>query len=307
MAGEPNTITFTVIGDGRQQPCPLFPNSSGFPALVHQELLEGRPPNAEFTCTYNVELFDWETNVNELIAQFVPEASKPDGSFAMANGNCQTSPKSGDCPDWNNINHKLLNRYCQRTSYFPRGATLKGECPLYLVNPFNPDLPESKGCNKMTNIDSVCSQWYGAITTPGASLYLPTVDNAIKNYCPTVTTPDCACQQADKSVIFKEVEGFGVSGAIRCWWKPCQSASQGSYLIVGTGLPKCTENVCVNVNNVFIDGSRIGGDVINEELNACGNKNPPRAPWYEQWWFWIVVLAVVIILFATLIYFAAQT
>nr|QBK91779.1 MAG: entry-fusion-complex G9/A16 [Pithovirus LCPAC304] len=249
-----------------------------------------------------MELFDWEKNVNALIAQFVPDAS--DGNIATENQNCAGGQTSEECKEWDKINHKLLKSYCQRISYFPRGANPKGECPLYQLNPFNPDLPQSKGCNKMTNQKSVCSKWYDASTQTGILQYVTIVNDAIGNYCPNVTTPDCACQEVQKSIVFKEVSG--VAGDTRCWWRPCQLSSQGRYLIQSKGLPKCDENVCININNVFLDNSVIGGDVINEELNACGGGVPPP-PWYEQWWFWIIVLAIVIILFATLIYFGAQT
>ena len=300
MAGDPDTITFTITEPGGQ--CPPFPNSSGFPTLVAQERVGG--PN--FNCTYNVELFDWEKNVNALITQFVPGAS--DGNIATENQNCAAGTQmSEDCKEWDKINHKLLKSYCQRISYFPRGANPKGECPLYQLNPFNPDLPQSKGCNKMTNQKSVCSKWYDASTLTGILQYVTIVNDAIGNYCPNVATPDCACQEADKSVVFNEVEQNGIAGDIRCWWKPCQSGSQDRYLVRQTGQPKCAQNVCVNVTNIFLDNSVIGGDIINEELNACGNQKPPPPPWYEQWWFWIIVLAIVIILFATLIYFGAQT
>ena len=296
-----NTITFTT-GFGT---CPAFPNAAGFPALVSQ-VRQGN--SSSFVCTYNVELFDWDTNVTALIAKFVPEAISPaDESilFEKTNSNCSGSTQ-GNCPEWRKISLKLLPSYCKRISYFAFGANPNGECHLYELNPFNPDLPQSKGCNRMTSLTSLCFAWNNASSTQGVSNTIQTTVNCTKEkYCPIVTTPDCACLEAQKSIVFKEVSG--VVGDSRCWWRPCQLSEQRKFLLVQNGDPKCEGSVCLNINNVFLDHSVIGGDVINNELNTCARGKPPPPPWYEQWWFWIIVFAISIILFATLIYFGSQT
>lgn len=289
---DPETITFI----GVPTMCPDIKSSSGYSALV-----EGTVNRGEWTCTYNVELLDDEDSIETLIDEFVPNASGPEG-IQTENERC-LGQKSSECARWQDINNKVLKNYCQGISYFSSGSG--GECRNYETNPFNPFLPQSKGCNKVTNPESICSNWMNTNYESGG-LYTNTVNTSGEEYCDTTLTPDCACLAAPKSLVFQEVTAQGVSGETKCWWRPCQLSSQGTYLIPHRGVPKCDEQVCINVNNIFFQNDDIGGNVVVNELNACGSKKPDNVLWYEQWWFWIIVLTIIVILLATFIYFASK-
>lgn len=299
---DPNLVTIASIPGS----CPAIQNSSGYSALV-KGTCSGRirrdgACRGTWTCTYNTELIDSEDSVNQFITEFIPGFT----SIADENGKCQ-GQSTPLCPLWGQINTKILAKYCQNISTFSAGSG--GECTNYERNPFNPFLPKSKGCNNITNSNSICNEWMNANFDQASALYTSTVDSTQVNYCERVPTPDCACIAAERSAVYQEITDKGISGDNRCWWRPCESSSQNTYLIKQPGgAGKCDEAICIDVNNIFFGrDDAIGGDVVIDQLNACGKAKPSNTKWYEQWWVWIIVLAVAVIVFAVFIYFASKT
>ena len=258
------------------------------------------------TCFINAELIDWENAMEDVIRDFGPTGTISD--FGGKAANCVSDMSSNVCQNWDKINRYILPQYCQRIGYFTNFGGDSGDCPPYNVNPFNPVYPQSKGCSKMTSLNSLCREWVMAgKSNTSAGKYLGIVDNNIVKYCDGQLTTDCACQRASESVVFNEVSVRGV-GTTTCWWEPCQSASQEGYLIQKNDVPPvCPKDICVNVSNIFLDNSEIGKSLIVSQVNACGNPIPTKRPWYEQWWFWIIVFGFIIIIFATIIYYTSTS
>lgn len=296
MSELPETVSFNFAG----QECPSLESSSGYSALTEASCTSSQQPCLDWTCTYNIELLDWEKNVEELISAFTPNAAN--GNIAGENERCNGQPRSDECQNWSKINRNVLKRYCQSTSSF--SSAENGECPNYLGNPYQPFLPQSRGCNKQMNTNSLCFEWADANKRDGA-LYATTTNTTSREYCDRVNSSDCACYNANQSVIFSEVND-SIGGDSRCWWRPCEESSVGTFLVPTGGFPTCNQDICVNVNNFLFDNVVIGGNEVIRDLNACGNSKPDKPEWYQQWWFWIIVLAFVVILFAIFIYFASK-
>jgi len=297
MSEEPVIVTLLRTPTPRPSPPPppTIPNSHG-----QNVVAEGCTSTG---CFITVDLIDWETAMEELITEFGPTGAVDD--FGTKTQNCSNNPSTIECQNWDKINRQILPQYCQRIGYFTNFGGDSGDCPPYNVNPFNPEYPQSKGCSKMTSLNSLCSQWVLESQGNEGGFLLGITDRNIQKYCDGQLTPDCACQRAPESVVFEEVSVRGI-GTTTCWWLPCQSASQGSYLIRKSAIAGvCPKDICVNVSNIFLDNSEIGKSLIVDQVNACGNPIPTKRPWYEQWWFWIIVFGFIIIIFATIIYYTS--
>jgi len=279
------------------QTCPLLLSSSGFPALVSQS-----GSSKQYICTYNTEFFDWDDTIMKAITTFVSPDEQQ--SFKNINDKCQeggVDTKSViECKNWNMINTKLLTRYCTRNSF-------GGGCPPYSVNYFDPDLPSPQGCSKMLNVnpkEDICSTWVNTNFAAGGA-FRSNVDQTMVEYCRKLNTNDCACIDADASVVF-DVISKEIAVPTKCWWRPCQASASSEFLIPDTGRnpSKCASTVCININNIFADDAELGQVTINE-FSTCGNVNPDKSPWYEQWWFWVIVLTLIIIIFAVIIFYTS--
>jgi len=298
MSGVTGTFTLqfpTFVTRKQSQPCPAFLSSSGSPALVG----DSGPAN-QLNCIYSTQPFDWENNIKEAINTF----AIPDKTFAQLNSICRTPTGSEQiiqCKNWSTINRILLPKYCTRNSYFP--ASENGGCPNYNINFFDPNAPMSHGCSNMVNAQSICSQWVTDNFIAGG-LYTSNVDQTMSEYCRQMDTNDCACINADDSIIFSTITKKEVPIPARCWWRPCQASASDEFLIQETGRPpsQCPQEVCIDINNIFADDTDLGKLTINEFSN-CGNVSPDKFPWYEQWWFWVIVLTLIIIIFAIIIFY----
>ena len=293
------SLTFPTEASRRQKPpqnCPLLLSSSGFPALVKQT-----GSSRQYKCTYNTEFFDWDDNIQKAIATFVSPTGPQ--SFTSINGECSTTGKNPiECTNWNALNLTLLPNYCTRNSYL-------GDCPPYNdnLNYFNPNMPPPEGCSKMLNVSmnqDICSTWVDANLTAGGT-FTSKVDQTMIEYCRRLNTNDCACINAEDSVVF-EVISKKIPTPPKCWWQPCQSTASDKFLIPDTARPpsKCASTVCISINNIFADDADLKQVTLNEFSN-CGNLNPDKFPWYEQWWFWIIILTLVIIIFAIIIFYTS--
>lgn len=292
------SLTFpTKAGKNDTQECPLLLSSSGFPALVE---FTGSPQ--QYKCTYNTEFFDWDTNVNKAIKTFVNPSGE---SFTKINEDC-TAGGSGSisgigCTNWNQINRSLLTRYCTRNSHF-----LGEGCPNYGQNYYDPELPASQGCSKMSNIkrdENLCSEWVNANFESGG-LFTTNVNQTMAEYCQSLNTNDCACIDANKSVVF-DLVNKKIPLSEKCWWIPCKAKAQAEFLVPDTTkTPTCGTTVCVEINNLFANDSVLQ-NVTLDDFSSCGDVNPDTSPWYEKWWVWIIILTLIVIIFAVIIFYTS--
>jgi len=254
--------------------------------------------NKFFDC--EVELFDNDEVVQEVIDRFGPSRQT---TIVDRNNFCRNAAGNVGCVNWNKINNQLLGNYCQRIGVGEAGALGSGgECPSYQVSPFNPLYPVSRGCSKMVVSGGVCQKWMDAnLSKNGGTTSYP--NSSIQSYCQKVLTPDCACQSAHESAIFETVTQDGAPSEL-CWWRPCTDGREnGLYLVrsINSNQPKCPPSVCIEVANIFLQNDVIDGNVIVNEVSACGSNNGGTV-WWKQWWVWLIVLAFVVILFAVILY-----
>lgn len=290
MSSEEKILTFTLQDEDTDN-FPV-PNSSGQNTC---KLTKVVGPTKTYECS--LELFDNEDQVKKTIDFFgTNEISSIEDKIQFCQG-----VSSDRCNNWRKINSILLPSYCQRISVFSN--LTGGGCPTYVRNPFNPLYPTSKGCSNMVKIEGICQEWISANYNSkkgGVSSY---PDGSIQDYCDKVLSPDCACQNAQDSVVFDLVtRDVGGLPSTICWWKPC-TLDEGNFLVRKNDVPAdCPESVCVSVANVFLQNDEIGKDVIINQVNACGNDNGGTV-WYKQWWVWIIVLAIITLIFMVIIYY----